>query len=97
MGNHASNVKKRVIGRHDVKVIKTRSHSRAKTLKSGGERPGLLLMEADESRSGSGDSDCAIQCGDKSENADDDGRNVKFGQGKKRPRRSQLEIIAPQT
>jgi len=54
-------------------------------------------MEADESRSGSGDSDCAIQCGDKSENADDDGRNVKFGQGKKRPRRSQLEIIAPQT
>ena len=86
---------KRVIGRHDVKVIQTRSRSRAETLKSSGGGL-LLLVEADEYCSGSGNSDCANRSNGESDEADNDGRNVKFGQGRKRPRRSRIEIIAPQ-
>jgi len=57
--------------------------------------PKLLLMEAGKSCSRSGNSDCTSQCDDESDEADNDSRNVKFRHGKKRPRRSHLEIIAP--
>jgi len=90
-GEPCQQCQKHVIGRHDVKVIQTRSCSHVETLKSSS-----LLMAAAKYCSGSGNSDCASQSNDESDEADYDGRNVKLGQGKKRPRRSCLEIIAPQ-
>jgi len=82
---------------HDVKVIQTWPRSHVEMLKSGEERPGPPLVEVGESGSKSGNSDCTDdQCGEETDRLDRCGRNVKFGQGKKRPSRLRLDIIAPQ-
>ena len=48
-GKPCQQCQKRVIGRHDVKFIQTRSLSHAEKLKSSGDAPQPLLMEAGES------------------------------------------------
>jgi len=66
-------------------------------LKLGEGRPVPLQVDAGESGSKSGNSDCADnQCGEESEWSDSCDCSVKFSQSKKQNRRSRLEVIVLQ-